>query len=533
VRQSYIAFGVLAVAGVAVAAAMAFLSEPAAPEPPKLQVGAIGKPPPKPAIKNPPNGPENAQPDKGDPEKSGLRGLGPVRPGPLTPGDETLVIAKSEKVASDRVKIRVVDPAGQALYGAEIKAISQRRALGKKFSDEQGEALFEGIQEGEFFQADVWHPRFAEGRRVGPCEPGTVITLTFPRDNSSSLEIRILDDVDRALPAATINLLDSVGHSWTLPEKLFPLDANGRGTIALSPGRYSIAASAPGHSESERLFITINPDSKQSMLLRPWRNASLRAQVIGPFDPASTAVLEGVFDRAGGKATFTRSLTREAPISRDGELSLADWPPGRYQVRLSVKESPRLASAWQALEFQPGIEASATFELAERPLSLEGIVEDADGQRLAGVEVSCQTQSVKTDSDGRFEFFGLPTGFQNVTVKAEGYARESFEIVIDARLSQRKLLRLSAVAEVHGRILSPSGAPLSRHRVTLVSLATDREGEMTTAETDAEGWYHFSDVQPGPYFIATGAEDIEATGKPQITVQPGQKARIQDLTREP
>ena len=79
-------------------------------------------------------------------------------------------------------------------------------------------------------------------------------------------------------------------------------------------------------------------------------------------------------------------------------------------------------------------------------------------------------------------------------------------------------------ASVLGTIKDPSGAGIASASVTLLSPA---KGVSVTRETDANGNYEFTNVQPGDYSITVTAANFEKEDTGQFTVTVGARQRVE------
>src|SRR5271154_1276459 len=78
-------------------------------------------------------------------------------------------------------------------------------------------------------------------------------------------------------------------------------------------------------------------------------------------------------------------------------------------------------------------------------------------------------------------------------------------------------------ASVLGAIKDPSGASIGSASVTLLSPA---KGIGTTRQTDSNGNYEFTNVQPGEYTISVKAAGFESSDTDRFTVTVGARQRV-------
>jgi hypothetical protein len=124
----------------------------------------------------------------------------------------------------------------------------------------------------------------------------------------------------------------------------------------------------------------------------------------------------------------------------------------------------------------------------------------------------------KTSEGGRFEFAGLPAGKFSLDGSRRGYISASYEqheqystaIVTGPELkTDELLLRLNPVALIAGHVKDENGEPVRRAQVTLFMEdhrgGTDRVNRLLSAQTDDLGYFDFSSLIPGTYFVSVSA----------------------------
>jgi len=125
----------------------------------------------------------------------------------------------------------------------------------------------------------------------------------------------------------------------------------------------------------------------------------------------------------------------------------------------------------------------------------------------------------KTADGGRFEFTGLPAGKYSLDGSKRGYISASYEqheqfstaIVTGPELKTDELvLRLNPVALIGGHVKDENGEPVRRAQVTLFMEdhrgGTERVNRLLSAQTDDLGYFDFSSLIPGTYFVSVSAQ---------------------------
>jgi len=124
----------------------------------------------------------------------------------------------------------------------------------------------------------------------------------------------------------------------------------------------------------------------------------------------------------------------------------------------------------------------------------------------------------KTAEGGRFEFAGLPAGKFSLNGSKRGYISASYEqheeystaIVTGPELKTDALvLRLNPVAVIGGHVRDQHGEPVRHAQVTLFMedhrRGMSRVNRLLVAISDDLGYFDFSSLIPGTYFVSVNA----------------------------
>ena len=161
------------------------------------------------------------------------------------------------------------------------------------------------------------------------------------------------------------------------------------------------------------------------------------------------------------------------------------------------------------------------------------IVSKTDGHPLAQARISvrdvkapAKLQFVITSEDGKFEFTGLAAGKYSLVGQKRGFVPAAYDqhdqfstaIVTGAGLETEALvLKIAPTAIISGRVLDETGDPVRHASVT--SYYDDHSGGIDqirpshTTQTDDQGWYEITSLNPGTYFLS-------ASAKPWYAVHP-------------
>ena len=147
--------------------------------------------------------------------------------------------------------------------------------------------------------------------------------------------------------------------------------------------------------------------------------------------------------------------------------------------------------------------------------NIEGTVEDEDEAAIEGATVVVEGTdlSATTDADGDYLLEDVPTGNQDVTASADGYAPETVTVKVeeDATVTQDFTLGAISTYTVSGTVEDmEADTPLEGAKVTIEK--TDQ-----LATTDSEGNYEITDVEEGTYDI-TASKDGYSSETKTVTV---------------
>jgi hypothetical protein len=85
-------------------------------------------------------------------------------------------------------------------------------------------------------------------------------------------------------------------------------------------------------------------------------------------------------------------------------------------------------------------------------------------------------------------------------------------------------LSASPTGRVHGVIRDPSGAPVSRARITLAAVAP---AEHRSAASDSSGSFEFLDLPPGRWSLSVEAEGFRPVNMPEVVVHVDESTRVE------
>jgi thermitase len=283
-------------------------------------------------------------------------------------------------------------------------------------------------------------------------------------------------------------------------------DAAGEYTITdVPPGSYEVTASKAGYQSSS---LTVDVLSGTTAVA----DFSLDEVIV----PGS--ITGSVTDAEDGSPIVGAMVTdgvRTATTDAAGEYTIADVPPGSYEVTASKAGYQGSSSTVTVLS---GGTAVANFSLHEVivPGSITGSVTDAeDGAPIFGATVSDGIRTTTTDATGEYTIADVPPGTYEVTASKAGYENSTSTVTVVSGGTAVKSFSLDEVilpGSITGSVTDvEGGSPIVGAMVT--------DGTRT-ATTDGSGEYTIADVPPGTYEVTASKEGYESITS-SVTVASG------------
>jgi thermitase len=198
-------------------------------------------------------------------------------------------------------------------------------------------------------------------------------------------------------------------------------DALGSYTIDNVPAEsYQVMASKEGYQSSS---LTVSVLSGTTAIA----NFSL-SQII-----VSGSITGSVTDAKYGSAIVGATVsdgTRTATTDASGKYTIADVPPGTYQV-VASKEGYQNSSL--TVSVLSGATAVANLSLNQiiLPGSIIGSVTDAkDGSPIVGATVSDGTRTATTDASGKYTIADIPPGIYQLVASKNGYESLTTSVIV-------------------------------------------------------------------------------------------------------
>ncbi len=337
---------------------------------------------------------------------------------------------------------KVVDDAGEPVAGALVELLGSRIVEGRRqlaerssdHTDDIGEYRFPSLPAGSYYlvvSGVPWYTRFNEthgdsaprgmthagyGIRYHPNvgEPAAAEPLVLKAGQEATSNFTLLT-VSAAPVFVHCEEQEDLAKQYTLIAAGLPGNpayvrrGSETGDLynlwGLPPGHYTLRAEATDGSRTwygATEFDAGASDTDVSVTLH--EAPALSGMVVlasGGNLPAHLTVL--LRDETGHSQSVT--------VGADGRFSIPAVPPGRYRVSIAGADDYYLRRVGELLDIQPGAAARLSLPLARGAGRVAGTVY-RDGQPFADalVVMTPGDRSVASNSDGTYEFRGLPAG---------------------------------------------------------------------------------------------------------------------------
>jgi RNA polymerase sigma factor (sigma-70 family) len=360
--------------------------------------------------------------------------------------------------------------------------------------------------------------------------PPVTLTLTAPQAVISG---RLLDAREGTIPHGWIQMFGMVGAADGLPGLIRTVsDEDGRFSLGLAPGLYSLRAGAAGYAP-ENISITLA--GKQSRDIRLDPAAKVAGIVRGPDSqpvPDATVILE------------PRQAVGQGPVrvrtQADGRFEIGDVRPDQYMVTAQAAEL--VGQLPHPLDVPRSAPVTNVELRLGRGRTISGkILSDTDAP-LADVAVALSRTAppylevaiAKTGPKGEFVLSGTLPGPHFVSVYVKDYADERLQVnVVDQDVSGL-VFRLSRGTSIEGTVrrkgVAVAGADVLVDVVNDAMAAPSAKRTTRTTSTDSEGRYSLAALHLGQATIVARHPQGAATLAP-ITLTASAR-RVVDIALE-
>ena len=152
---------------------------------------------------------------------------------------------------------------------------------------------------------------------------------------------------------------------------------------------------------------------------------------------------------------------------------------------------------------------------------LSGTVYDQDNFPLEGVTVTITgnsfSDSIDTNEDGYYEFYGLAAGDYTLTYEKDGYQGQTGNISLGAgEILGIETITLELITKrgtITGHVVNIKGNPIESVKIKLRGIKTKIS---TTTSSDADGFFEFTDLDANTYVIIAKKKGYKRSSKTVI-----------------
>lgn len=352
----------------------------------------------------------------------------------------------------------------------------------------------------------------------GPFDLGTVLL-----EEEAMVIGRVQDTAGRPLEGAGIRIippepLQGEGEDGA-PESVS--DAAGRFQIrGQRPGvRLKLSVERSGYASSQISGVPVPPEEPVVVVLSPLSRISGRVMDTQsrPVAGAVIQVTEERMETIAGMPVFGTGRQLETRSQEDGSFLFEGVEPGPVELTAS-------GAQWQDSSARLRLAAGQDLEGVELTVHeaavLEGRVLGQDGTPVIGAEVGryrpvqpgemrIQSPLALSDADGRYRIGGLAPGRLSLSASHGLFGQSVQEL--DLQPGENTLdFWLKGGQAVSGRVLDPSGSPVSGARVWLRASA----GALPEVLSEVDGGFRFEGLAPGSYQLEAVKEGEGRTLRP-------------------
>ncbi|MEA2599989.1 MAG: hypothetical protein QOF89_981 [Acidobacteriota bacterium] len=439
---------------------------------------------------------------------------------------------------------RVVDPQGQPIEGAEVRAaagaargmtlrfLSRSPDAPDAFTTADGSFRLEDRSPGESLDLAVSHPSYGPGSAPGVAVP-TQEPVRIVLQPMTRVSGRTVGKDGKGIAGAGVTLTEMTPMSFGGTSRMRPAnwnrtvtDADGAFAFdAVAPGAIEIRAEAPRYQTAELQGIEAKAGQELAgleLLLPP--AAAVEGRVLSPdgrpVPGAEITVVQSDSSPGGFSGLF-------AQADGDGRYTLEGIPPGPRTLEARADGYRR---AVRDLEVTAGTTSTADLIL-ERGFEVSGRVIDEAGNPVASVQITMIAgrdffSGVLSDlsgADGSFHFTGVQEGTFHLMARKAGYAASSQgdTVTVSSASVSGVEVKLTAGGTISGKLSGLEFSQLSRVRVTASGF---RPGQV-----DPDGAYSIPNVPPGEWQVEGSVPDTSLHAEGHVTLEPGMAEAKLDL----
>ncbi len=432
------------------------------------------------------------------------------------------------------------------LASAQTAEIKSFRLDGKL--DENGEAFLETVPSNLPIRVSVYPVDSAQATVDVPAiTPGTAELATLQITAGARMTGRVIDSTGTPVAGAQV--------SASVPGRAFGMDDNvirrteseedGSFEIAgLPAGELVVRAAAEGWLEGDRSRFILEKDKTLAGIeLSVSEGGTLTGRALLPDgSPAAGATLDATFDLGHMMGPSGLHIARGAIGSGvagdDGKFQVTGLGRGPFALTCECLGPDGVEYSARLNGLTPG---SKDIELRlTEPLSLSGILLDAEGRPLPDLEIRCarlldgsmgemriDKQLMMSDTDGRFRFDVDQDRFE-LLVAEETYVSVTPLVIEVAKPEEDLRLVCVPAVSASGRVLDPDGMPLAGALVSVETGASaiqaqTRLGESTpSTRTSKDGSFKIVGIHPGEVVLNAEMESLARVSTEALQASPGE-----------
>jgi thermitase len=281
-------------------------------------------------------------------------------------------------------------------------------------------------------------------------------------------------------------------------------DPAGKYTIAnVPPGHYQVVASKDGYESSSLTLTVLEGDTAIANL------ALSRIIVPGTITGSVTDAEDG----SGIVGATVTDGTRTATTDASGKYTIADVPPGTYQVTASKSGYHSSSSSVTVLAATTAVVDFSSNEIVVFGIITGSVTDAEDGSPIVAATVSDGTRTVQTDAAGQYIIDDVPPGTYQVTASKSGYHSSSLSVTVsegNTAVANLPLVRIIIPGSITGSVTDANdGLPIVG--------ATVSDGARTSL-TDASGQYIIAGVPQGSYTVTASAAGYSHSSQAVLVV---------------
>lgn len=310
-----------------------------------------------------------------------------------------------------------------------------------------------------------------------------------------------------------------------------PSDGNGAFRLGnLVPGTYTLSVNVKGYALAQKDNVVVTSGSQEKTIDFILKRAG---SVTGKITNANGDPIGGVSVTAYDSLSNRYQNSWQTDAS--GKYSLDSLPSGNY--RLEAYKQGYTRSQHDGVEVSAGSVTPNVDFVLQQGASLSGFVTDSFNHPIAGATVYASgnksgSDTVTTDSTGRFHIAGLSDGTYTLDVSANGYMSDR-DTTVTISLGQDQegmTIKLAPAAIISGKVTATGGTSLKNASIMAYETATHYGYGQSIME---DGRYSLGMLPEGTYDLTVEADGYLKETIPGIHAVIGQENANVNFSLQP